>query len=295
MPAQRRETGAAVKIRGMHPRTTRALRPALAGALVAAGIGAGCGPAGPPAAMPTPAAAADECVLRSVESVRTREVLVFTGTEGDSTLLAGLRLEPPVRLDCRKRPRPGLASAWSSDSAGRAWTLIFPDAGIVAETWRRRADAVAALRFGGVESVVPLDGRRLVVTFSAAYDTLPSLFADPALGLSRDSLAARMLRPMPPGDARDALDRGADVIRTSDPRALDYAATRADLAVIALPWDRTYALVLPATSPGLGSSGGSDGAGFQAALADAVRVEARAAEPPFWWEAAFCGDRSRSH
>jgi hypothetical protein len=214
------------------------------------------------------------------------------GDPADSMLLARQRLDTPIRLDCLARRRPGLASAWTSDSTGRTWTLTLAraSAGTLAETWRARPEASAALGWGGVESVVPLDDRRLVVTFRTPHDSLPPLFADPALGLMRDSLPSAVLRPMPSaGDARDAIDRGADLVRTADPAALEYAAARADLTAVPLPWSRTYALVLPAEGPGLGRMVGTDSLAFRAELAgSAVRVEARGAEPPFWWEAKDC-------
>ncbi|MBA3258362.1 MAG: hypothetical protein H0T68_02710 [Gemmatimonadales bacterium] len=274
----------------MHPPTIRALPPAITGALLAAGIGTGCGGATRPAALPSPAAAVDECVLRAGNSTEAGEVQVAVTARTDSLLFARHRLATPIRLDCMGRRRPGLASGWTGDSGGLAWTLVLTDAGAVAERWQAQPRAAAALRFGGVESVVPLDEKRLVVTFRAPHDSLPDLFADPALGVAQDSMTAVVLRPMPfSGDARDAIDRGAGVIRTADPRALAYAAARDGLLTVPLPWDRTYALVLPARSSGLGPIVGTDTPGFRAALASgAVRVEARAAEPPFWWETDRC-------
>lgn len=279
-----------IKILAMHPLTIQALPPALAGALLAAGIGVACGGATPSATVPSPAVAADECVLRAGDSTRAGEVQVAVAALEDSLRLARHRLTTPIRLDCMGRRRPGLASGWSGDSSGRTWTLILTDAGAVAERWRAQPPAAAALRLGGVESVVPLDEKRLVVTFRAPHDSLPALFADPALGVARDSVTAVVFRPMPfSGDARDAIDRGADVVRTADPAALEYAAARQDLLTVPLPWDHTYALVVPARSSGLGPIAGSDTAGFRAALAGGpVRVEARAAEPPFWWETDPC-------
>jgi len=274
----------------MHPRTIRAPQRALTGALLAVGVGTACGGTTRPTTVPSPAAAADECVLPGRSSTGAEEVRVAFANPQDSLLLARQRLDTPIRLDCLGRRRPGLASAWSRDSSGRAWTLILPDAGAIAERWRSQSRAAAALRFEGAESVVPLDEKRLVVTFGAPHDSLPALFADPALGVPHDSAAEVVLRSvLTSSDPRDAIDRGADVIRTSDPTALEYAATRPGLLTVPLPWDHTYALVVPRGSDGLGPIVGADTAGFRAALAgDAVRVEARAAEPPFWWELGGC-------
>jgi hypothetical protein len=83
-------------------------------------------------------------------------------------------------------------------------------------------------------------------------------------------------------DARDLLDAGIDVLMTSAPAVLEYAATRPDFIAAPLPWDRTYVLlspmrVEPDTTPA--------GSAFRAALArDAVRAQARASVGPYWWD-----------
>ncbi len=288
----------------MHQGTTRALRPCLAGALLAV-AGSGCGGSGPVAPVPRPVAAA-ECVVRGGDSARAGELLVALAEPRDSVLLGHREVDTPIRLDCLGRPRPGLASAWSRDSTGRAWTLTLAEAGAVAGAWRRSPEASATLRFAAVESVVPLDDRRLVVTFRQPHDSLPGLFADPALGVARDSLAplglardsvARLpLRAIPARDPRDAIDQGADIVRTADPGVLDYAASRSGSSVIPLPWDRTYALVVPPGSSGLGGIEGADTAAFRAALAgDAVRTEARGAIGPFWWTTVDCAPHLSGH
>ena len=96
------------------------------------------------------------------------------------------------------------------------------------------------------------------------------------------------IRPLRSGDARDAIDRGIDVLVTADPLAIDYAALRPSLTAIPLPWSRTYVLAIPrratADSALLRSLAGDSAAAVRGSFArDAVRVEARAAEPPYWW------------
>ena len=83
------------------------------------------------------------------------------------------------------------------------------------------------------------------------------------------------------------------MISARDPELLDYARQRPGLSARPLPWSRGYLLVVPgAGSPDLGIP--PDTAGFRAELArDAVRIEARAAELPAWWEArAACPARA---
>jgi hypothetical protein len=89
------------------------------------------------------------------------------------------------------------------------------------------------------------------------------------------------LTELPNTDLRDVLDRSAhwpDVIVTSDPDVIAYAARTSAWLVAPLPWVTTYALagpdsVRPNFSP----------ADRDALARDAVSVEARGAEPPFAW------------
>ncbi|MEO7475578.1 MAG: hypothetical protein ABIY46_09635 [Gemmatimonadales bacterium] len=209
--------------------------------------------------------------------------------------------DAPVRLDCEGRASPGLALAWSRDTTGRFWTLELGarargdmagtdttaprTAAAVAAAWHADSAAASALEWAGVESLVPLDARRLVVGFSSPALELPPLFADRALGLPRPDGRASLDPSAPGGDLRDAVDRGTDLVHTTDPDLLDYARRRPDRKVVPLPWSRSYLLVLPAGGPGIGAAVPADTAGFRAGLArDAVRADARVPEGPFWWE-----------
>ena len=101
-------------------------------------------------------------------------------------------------------------------------------------------------------------------------------------------------RPVPSGDLRDAIDAGADVLVAVDPLVASYAAARATLAAVPLPWTRTYVLALPTAALRLSqllSQPDSQSVALRASLArDAVRAQARPAESPSWWDApANCG------
>lgn len=106
-----------------------------------------------------------------------------------------------------------------------------------------------------------------------AGDTVRLVSSDPEGG---PSLVVHRVRPR---DARDAIDAGVDVLLTSDPDAVSYAATRSDLASRPLAWDRTYVLLVAAPTPRdrtIAFSPRLDT--LRAELATgAVRVEARAA------------------
>lgn len=259
----------------------------MAGALVLAG----CGHAPPPQPAPAPARRSNACVIATDSVGPARPVIAVYDDPEDARVgsLAAGHLAP-LRRDCEDRVLPGLAVRWSSDTAGRFWTLTldsslaFPadssprwTAGNLAATWRADPDAADALRSAGVTSLVPLDERRLVVGFTAPSQTVPPVFAERALGVSLPG-PPRMTDTAPGGDLRDAVDRGADLIVTDDADLLEYAAHRPGATLVPLPWDRTYFLVVPAGSASPAGVIPTDTAGFRAGLArDAVRVDARPA------------------
>jgi hypothetical protein len=150
----------------------------------------------------------------------------------------------------------------------------------------------------GIDSAVYLDDRRVRVRLHNARDTLPRLFADPALAVTgglasvggpvkRLLISGREGRPIidfqaaENGDLRDAIDRAIDLAVTRDPAIVEYVAGRPELETYPLPWSRTYILLQPSGAPLLPSASDS----VRGSLArDAVRAEARPAEPPFWWD-----------
>jgi hypothetical protein len=86
-----------------------------------------------------------------------------------------------------------------------------------------------------------------------------------------------------PGDPRDLLDAGVDLLLSREPAALDYAATLPHFQSLPLTWQRTHVLLAPGRSP----SAGTLSEDARRVLADdAVRGEARGAQGPFWWETA---------
>jgi hypothetical protein len=109
------------------------------------------------------------------------------------------------------------------------------------------------------------------------------------VGLSELTISRDNLPPLrfvvAPGDPRDLLDAGVDLLLTRDPATLDYAAALPHLQRVPLAWQRTHVFVTPwrsSPSPSL-----SDDA-RQALANDAVRGEARGAQGPFWFETTRC-------
>jgi len=190
----------------------------------------------------------------------------------------------------------------------------------VLSAWRASANSdqkSLAYRIAGATTVV--DDRRLTVSLP---DTAWLVLADPALDVYRSqpglpwpegsgpyrtdpaatgasgSLTLVPITPRPaprivvrarPGtDPRDAIDAGVDVLVTDDPVAVSYAATRASLMTVPLPWNRTYAVAAPSISPHVATTPmpwDADNPALRVSLArDAVHAEARASEPPYWWD-----------
>ena len=126
------------------------------------------------------------------------------------------------------------------------------------------------------DSLWPLGTRSSRVADGDAAATV----APTAIAVSREGLPGiRFL--VAPGDPRDLLDRGVDLVLTRNPGALDYAATLPTFQAVPLAWQRIHVLL----SPGRARSSPQLSDGQRQVLADdAVRGEARGARGPFWWE-----------
>ncbi len=195
-------------------------------------------------------------------------------------------------------------------SDARFWDGVPVTAADVRASWLSHeiaASDAAPWAGAAADAVTVVDDTTLVVLLETAASAVPRAFADPRLAVVKRvaglgaslgtgarwlDATAELPTAMPvagrsgpvlvftavSGDPRDAIDAGADAVLTDDPATVAYAAGRAELASIPLPWDRSYVL--------LGAWSG-DSAPDGAALArDAVRVEARAALLPEWWTAA---------
>jgi hypothetical protein len=197
-----------------------------------------------------------------------------------------------VRLDCRGQPRPGLARSWAADSTGRVWTFTLREgirlgdgapltATHLVSAWQARQPGAPIV----LQSAVALDERTLAVTLSEPSDSVPRVLADPAYAIavdSTESMARLRFLDGSSGDPRDALDRGADLAVTRDPALVDYVVSRSDFVTFPLPWDRTYVLLQPAGAMALPWR--LDDSTHALLARDAVKADARPAQPPYWWE-----------
>jgi hypothetical protein len=154
-----------------------------------------------------------------------------------------------------------------------------------------------------IVSAQELTERKLRVTIdNPITDSAPRFLADPALALTRglasDSGTGKGALQLPADenspvtefrfpvkrDARDALDQGVDLVVTRDPALVDYASRNPDLVTFPLPWSRTYVLVETENQGGNLANVLRDTAAKASLARDAVRAQARIAEPPYWWE-----------
>src|SRR6185436_14157375 len=163
-----------------------------------------------------------------------------------------------------------------------------------------------------VQSVVPLDDRTLAITLRRQRVDAPLELAHTDLAIARPAAGSRWPRgtrsdgaePEPaaaaesaitirrdhspsirflvaPGDPRDLLDQGLDLLLTRDPAALEYAATLPHFQSVPLEWQRLHVLVTPGRARASRSLPEDVRQGM---AADAVRGEARGAVGPFWWQ-----------
>jgi hypothetical protein len=204
-----------------------------------------------------------------------------------------------VTLQLREEARFHDGTPLSARDVIEAWRATGSDSSVSGRLARRLADAATAV-----------DDRTLLVSLP---DTAWLVLADPALAVYRpragapgpdgsgpyrvEDSAPGVVRLTPSADGaprlvvhasrdadlRDAIDAGADVVLTADRPALEYASTRSDLVMPALPWTRAYLFLVPDRSA-LAVLRGDSADVLRSSLArDVVRADARPAAPPFWW------------
>jgi hypothetical protein len=194
------------------------------------------------------------------------------------------------RLDEARRPRPWVDSvatsvavrgerslAVSIDRPHASVPRIFADPGL-AVTRPAPDGAVWALGSG---------------TFTVAEATRDRVLAIPVDETQRDRLPTLAYRTTG-GDPRDLVDAGADLMLTHDPAVSAYATSVGGVRVMALPWDRVYALVVSAPS---GDSARPEAAFPDDLTAAAAGADARTPVMPYWWQdadrCAALGSRAR--
>ncbi|MGD8868226.1 MAG: ABC transporter substrate-binding protein [Gemmatimonadales bacterium] len=225
--------------------------------------------------------------------------------------------ETLIRIDCMGRVQPGLAEAWQESDGGRRWRFRLRDEASFWDGERVTAAAVVASWDGeetrqaadlaGIDSLRS-DGERDIVLFLAVgRSEPPAILAAPRLAVARPSVTSVwpvgtggyrieqsetgniVAVPLSEGatisfastgysDARDLLDRGVDLLVTSNPTVIEYSE-RSSYERIVLPWDRTYLLLATTRVQTLrlgGQVGGLPPWLLDSMARNAVRGEARA-------------------
>lgn len=148
-----------------------------------------------------------------------------------------------------------------------------------------RGDAPLALAHADLAVSKPLTGSAWPLGTRAARVVRSD--PGPAGAISTITLARDTLPPLrfvvSPGDPRDLLDQGVDLLLTRDPAALGYAGTLPQFRSVPLAWQRTHVMLLPGRSHTVPALSDQQ---RQAIAADAVRGEAEGARGPSWWESA---------
>jgi hypothetical protein len=194
----------------------------------------------------------------------------------------------------------------------------------VVRSWRdSRVDPM--IQSAGIDSVRTVDKNTLRIYFNQKKPKIPLLLSAPAFAVTRINWGSRWphgtgpyriveeggespgeqaraitVHPIGGGDGpvirfieasgddpRDLLEDMIDVLVTADPMVIEYAAGRADLDTIRLPWDRTYVLI--STSRAMQVSWGGNPIRIPPDILDrlardAVRGDARGYRSPAWWE-----------
>ncbi len=258
-------------------------------------------------------------------------------TNPDERLVFQHLYETLIRVDCAGEVRPGIAESWNGSAEGRRWRFRLPSdarfwdgrvvsAATVTAAWEE-GPAREASRWAGIDSLRADGEREVVVYLDRGRREPPRLLAAPVFAIARRSpdspwpvgtgryrvedagVGAVNVVPTVGGgprisftsadhrDERDLLDRGVDLLVTSNPAVIEYAG-RLDYERIELPWDRTYLLLSTTRVQALRLGGGVGHlpARLLDSLArDAVRGDARGHENvieaggDFWEHAEACG------
>ncbi len=243
-----------------------------------------------------------------------------------------------IRVDCVGEVRPGLAEAWDGLDGGRRWWFrlsrearfwdgVPVSAAAVMAAWDEASTREAA-RLSGIDSVRVDGDREILVFLESDWREPPPILAAPVFAIARRSAdsawpvgtgryrvedwRAGLITVVPSDgggprmsfasawqrDARDLLDRGADLLVTWDPAVIEYSE-RLGYDRIELPWDRTFLLLSTTRVQSLrvgGEVGSLPARLLDSMSRDAVRGVARghtrsvSARGDFWELAKVCGD-----
>ncbi len=236
----------------------------------------------------------------------------------------------PGLAESWKSRRDGRRWTMTLREDARFWDGTPVTAADVAASWQR-VSIEPMILYAVIDSVVVADERVLHVDFNKRHRRVPRALSAPALAIAKPTVDSRWplgsgpwriassrsytvmseyaitTRPTfgvdepviqflesPRHDARDLLEGVVDMMVTSDPAVIEYAAGRPGFVTFALPWAETYMLLSTTRVRELREGGrpGQIPADLSDALArDAVRSDARGYRSPSWWNDLYgCDD-----
>jgi len=233
----------------------------------------------PETGAPPGAAAAAQCLIAPAPAARTSLATAPTLTRDTAALASALpdSLIIVITGSAAREPSPG-------EQDTRAPLQFVPLAALPPSPDCGAVRTVAIARISRADSA-HVRWRISAPRYAMAMPRPGVLRLAPTQG---DTAPALVVQATDPQAARDALDAGASVLVTGDPDAVAYARSRADLESVALPWDRSWVLVVPTASP-VPAAPGADSAADSlrgALAAGAVREDARASNGDHWWNGA---------
>jgi hypothetical protein len=276
--------------------------------------------------LPVGPAASPACIVRgNGEPRETLTVALAHGVDAahapvprnESERLVFRQLyETLVTVDCEGQVRAGLAESWTEDAGGRSWTFrIRGDVQFADGSPLTARDVVAswpstsATHAIGLVAVTVGSDRELTIELQRRASS-PAIFADPVFAVAKHvgddvwPFGTRAVRAeygsggsmtrlasaersvefhsLQGSDPRGALDAGVDLVVSADEGVIQYARALTGYRITPLPWNVTYVMMSR-----VGAGDVTLGA-LRSLASDAVRADARPAEPPYWWIAPEC-------
>jgi hypothetical protein len=230
--------------------------------------------------------------------------------------------ETLVTVDCNGDVRAGLADHWEFEHGGRRWLFELRGSARFWDGSRITADDVvrcwqdAMSLHTTIDSAVAVNEREVMVYVTPRRREVPRELSSPAFAVWKDSEDSTwpvgsgpyrivhnrsdeviaqpiggdrpeiFFRTLSERDARDALDGNIDLLLTTDPQVIEYAASQPELTIEALTWDRTYVLLAPSRAMALRLGDSIPGLPRDVTdrlARDAVRGDAAGATGPAWW------------
>lgn len=209
-----------------------------------------------------------------------------------------------IMVDCEGVFGEGLAVGWHGLSNGVGWRFRLDEENAYDDNGALKAADVVRMwqpllaTSTMLDSVVATDAFVLDVYARPGFRDSPIWLAANEYSLRErvphKSESERNIQSIPQEkkDIRDLLVADVDVVVTEDPDVIAYARQDRDLVVHALPWQKTYTVVLPPHMHAEDASDPLPGGVLHRLSSDAVQGDTRAHTNGMWWDdAVSCAGR----